>query len=741
MAATPPIVKRYLIAFRQYNWLGFLLFLLSVGIAGVVVIQPPPPPPRPTYKALGQLAYRTPPPTFTSTGSQLQQQGRAVNRDILLSPWVLQRVAEKLKFNAEQILEIRDKRLKILFPGQESADQEKEQEQTQQPQVITLEYIDPESPTRATLILDAFMDEMVEYSRLLNTSSLRLRIEALSIRLGQVQGDLTQAEERFYRYITREGSDLLAVQDGSLFSGITSSQQRQRDIQLSLQQIEGQMNSLSKQLGLTPDQAYTSSALSADPIIANLRARILQNELQLVRLEQDLRPEHPNIIKLQKDQEVNEILLQQRAQELIGQDGILSPLPTQIRQESNLDPARQQLANQLVALQTQRDGLIKQLASVANTEQELRQQYEKFPDKQLQQARLVQAVEFQRVIYQNILTALVDAQSAEAETDSSLAVSQEPVVPPAKPYAPPVINRLLIIGAGAGIGLVVGAGVIFLLAMVDDRLHTPQELRDTLTEKEIPVLGQLPIIVTGETAERRPILVDAESPYLPYYERFRSNIRRLASDSCKVIVVTSISNEEGKTVTAYNLAIASAQAGKRTLLVEADLRSRSKARVLEVTLDPDATIEPLRYYANRSDAINLVPAIENLYVLPSPGPQRQAAAIIESSELQLLLKDARGRFDMVIVDTPSLLRCNDALLLESLTDGLILVTRPGMTRSSLLNEAIDQFAEADVSVLGAVINCVEGLTPASAIQAETQDSEVPPSEGGSSSQEGSRVEV
>jgi polysaccharide biosynthesis transport protein len=733
MASTPPIVKRYFIAFGQYKWLGFLLFLLALGISGVVAFQPAPEPPKQTYRAIGILGFRKQQPTFTTAGSQLQVQGRAISKDILLSAQVLQNVAQKLGLSAEQIIEIRDKRLTVTFPG------EQEGEGENQAQVISLEYTD-DTPTRSTLILDAFMDEMVDYSRWLNTSDLRATIDVLKQRLGQVQGDLTQAEEKFYRYITREGSDLLAVQDGSLFSGITSSQQQQRDLKLSLQEIEGQMTSLSKQLGLSADQAYTSAALSADPIIANVRARILQNELDLERLKKDLRPQHPTIVKLEKDQTVNNTQLQQRAQELIGGDGILVPLPAQIRQESNLDPARQQLANQLVALQTQREGLLRQLASVVGNEQDLREQYEKFPNKQLQQARLVQEVEYQRTIYQNILTSLVDAQSAEAETASSLVVSQEPLVPPAKPYQAKNLNPLLIIAAGAGIGLVVGAGVIFLLAMVDDRLHTPQELRDTLVEKEIPLLGQIPLIPLPEGREgQRPILLDAESSYLPYYERFRSNIRRFASESSKVILITSIASDEGKTVSAYNLAIASAQAGKRTLLVEADLRSRSKAGIFDIALDADAAIEPLRYYANRSEAINLVPAIANLYVLPSPGPQRQAAAIIESSELQLLLKDARGRFDLVIVDAPSLSRCNDALLLEPLTDGLILVTRPGTTRSSLLNEAIDQFAEAEVTVLGALINGVEGLRPISPILSETTESDETEPESGS--EQGSRVEV
>ena len=61
----------------------------------------------------------------------------------------------------------------------------------------------------------------------------------------------------------------------------------------------------------------------------------------------------------------------------------------------------------------------------------------------------------------------------------------------------------------------------------------------------------------------------------------------------------------------------------------------------------------------------------------------------------------------MIVDTPSLSSCNDALLLEELADGIILVTRQAITRSSLLSEATDQLAEAEVKILGAVINYVD----------------------------------
>ncbi|MFM6063276.1 MAG: ATPase, partial [Microcystis panniformis] len=355
-----PIVKRFLISLDQNKFVGIFVFLVCLGGSVIFAFLPDPEKPPTFYRAVGQLAYRVPPPAFTSTGTQLQEQGRAIDRDLLLSPRVLVNTAKKLQFNQEQIVKIRDQDLKITFPGEgeEQNNNKNRSTATDQPQEVLSE-LTADSQAKAELILETLMKEMVEYSRWLNTSQLRARIEALGVRLNEVQKDLTRAEEKFYRYISTQGSDLLAIQDGSLFTAITSSQQQQREIRLELQGIQGQIDSLSKQLDLTPDQAYTSSALSADPIIASIRAQILDTEAQLERVQKDLRPEHPTVVKLRKQQQVNESLLQKRATEVIGKDGVLTALPSnRIRQQSNLDAARQQLAAQLVALQTQREGLM-----------------------------------------------------------------------------------------------------------------------------------------------------------------------------------------------------------------------------------------------------------------------------------------------------------------------------------------------------------------------------------------------
>ncbi|TVQ51391.1 MAG: tyrosine-protein kinase family protein, partial [Spirulina sp. DLM2.Bin59] len=179
---------------------------------------------------------------------------------------------------------------------------------------------------------------------------------------------------------------------------------------------------------------------------------------------------------------------------------------------------------------------------------------------------------------------------------------------------------------------------------------------------------------------------------------------RLAGARGKVVAVTSLEPGAGKSVTAYNLAIAAAHAGQRTLIIEADLRSPSHAPSLNITVDPDAASEPLSYYGAIHTCTALAPDVANLYLIPSAGPQAKAAMILEASELSRLLKDARSRYDLVIVDTPALEQCNDALLLQPLIDGLLFITRPGITLGKPLGTVLDQLVEDEVPLLGGVIN-------------------------------------
>lgn len=681
---------------------------MVMGLSGVAAMQPKPPT---SFVASGLLAYSSPPVTLSQTGTALQEQGRSLTAEVLLSDPVVNAVAQAVEVDP---IELRQQAEVVVNPEAEASRDRNEADAAGYR--VLVRYRDQDA-NQAQAIAGRLMETIVEQSRQFNTQQLNSIANNLQQLRSQVGQELQQAERNLEQYVRQQAPAVQAAQEGDVLGAITGGQAQQRQIRLTIAGIDAQIRSLQGRLGLTPDQAYASSALSADPIIANLRAEIYQTESQMQVLAPDLRPQHPTMTQLRNQKQAYEQLLQQRVAEVIGGNQQTAPLRSagQIRQDSSLDPARQQLANTLVNLQTQRDTLQQQLTTLQQAEGQLRQQYANIPNRQLQQSRLQQEVALKRTFYDQIQARLADVTLAEKETVGSLVVLQ-PVRTELSEAAGPSGPMILLVGSF--VGLLVGGGLVLLLDSLDATFHTLQDLQASLRQQEVPVLGLLPLLPDRVALPERTRvalpeqyhsdlpLVTPDSPYIEPFDRCRSNLRRATGSKFpKLVILTSTIASEGKTVSAYNLAIASAYAGKRTLLIEADLRSPSHANVLRVTPDPEAAIDPLRYYGHLSDCIRLVPDIENLYLLPSPGVQRQASAILESSEMRRLLDDSRGRFDLVILDTPALSRYNDALLLEPYVDGLVLVTRPGYTEESLLTEAIEQFTESeDIQFLGAVIN-------------------------------------
>lgn len=690
---TLSVVKRYLIAFDQYKWVGLATLVVTVGVSGVVAVQPTP---RPIYVAAGMLAYRRPTVIFSSTTTKIQQEGQEITKDMLLDQKVIEAAATKVKVSAKKLKDD----VKVKMPGKNN-----------DPSALIQVLYKNADRKKAEIVTEALMKEMVAHSQTINTSRLRETITQINQRLPKVTQELREAERKLETYEKREQTSILAAQSGLLPQAITGSEQQQRQLRVQLAGIEAQLKSLQNRLGLNVEQAYVAQALSADPIIGQLRVQIFSLESQLKVLRSDLQEEHPKIVELLKQKQAFDQQLQQRQSEVLGGNGVAAPLQSadRIRIDSSLDPSRQQLAQNLIALQTQKEVVQQQIKGVEKTELELRRQHATIPNKQLEQARLAQQVGFKRALYDKMQSALVDAEAAVAETTGSLTIAQLPKtddIESSKRGLP------VMLAVGGFVGLLLGGGLIFLLGMLNGRFYSWEEVRAALVEKEVPILGVLPeVSILDSYGLEMPIALDINSPYLEFYERLRTNLRRIGGKPVKVVLLTSAASEEGKTFSAYNLAIASARSGKRTLLIEADLRSASHIESLKIAIDPLAAVEPLHYYGNISECVRLVPDVENLYVIPSPGLLRQAAGILESSEMRRLFEDVRNRFDFVVVDSPALSECNDALTLEPYTDGIILVARPGYTLSSMLSEAADQLLEFDDEelsksprLLGAIIN-------------------------------------
>lgn len=697
------LIRRYLLALDRYKWPALASWLGVIGLSTVVALQPPPPP---SYRSEGILVINAPVVALTTTGPEVQQRGQGIiSREFLLADVLLEQVSQELaNRNMALSTEAIREATTIRLDGEDDTVQQ-----------VGVAFQGP-TADQAQAVLDLLLEGMVELSRVTNRSRLRAIITALDDRLPAVEADLRTAEQALETYDRQEGPAIQAALDGSLLGAISGGQQQQRQNQLTLAGLESQIQSLQRQLGLNPGEALTASALSADPIIAQLRTQILQTETQIQLLAPTLREVHPTMQELRTNLAAYNRLLAERASEVIGGEDLAAlPNVSEVRQRSALDPARSALANQLVLLSNEREALLRQQQILAQADGQLRQQYSSLPNKQLERERLAQQVARTQSLYDQIQIRRIDAEAAEAETVSSLTIAQPPatVLQPQDTTSPVVVLAL-----GVVMGTLVAGAVVFLLDLLDGTVRTADALEAIFRDQDIPVLGVIPPLPKA-SHQRHPVLtLTTQSSHLASYEDLRTNLRRSpnrpdSSQPIKVVLITSSRDQEGKTTTVMNLGIAAARAGRRVLIVECDLLYPSHGTALGVKPPPEAVSSPRRYYAGYpSDPVQMVPQVENLYMAPAPGPQSQSAAILESSEMHQFLTSARARFDLVLLDTPPLSRNNNALTLAAEADGLVLVSRTDYTEKVVLEAILEELLEMeDIVVLGAVVNAARESTP------------------------------
>jgi polysaccharide biosynthesis transport protein len=170
----------------------------------------------------------------------------------------------------------------------------------------------------------------------------------------------------------------------------------------------------------------------------------------------------------------------------------------------------------------------------------------------------------------------------------------------------------------------------------------------------------------------------------------------------KSVLITSALPGEGKSTLALSLAMAHAEQGKRTLLIDADLRQPAIERL--VRLDPDAGLaEVLAHRSHWSSATRSVPGRPNLSVLGSGLPLPLALALI-GPQMRGILNQAILDFDLVVLDSPPLLGCAETLELAAAADLAVLAVRSGQTPMKSLAAAVETLRRVNVPIAGIVLN-------------------------------------
>ncbi|MGW0232032.1 polysaccharide biosynthesis tyrosine autokinase [Actinopolymorpha singaporensis] len=271
--------------------------------------------------------------------------------------------------------------------------------------------------------------------------------------------------------------------------------------------------------------------------------------------------------------------------------------------------------------------------------------------------------------------------------------------PPETPRNPVEPRPIRNLGIGAVLGLLLGIG----MAALRDSLDTSIRRADDLTQLVgAPNLSSMPF---DHRAGKRRIItdLDASAPRVEAFRVLRTNLQFTNVDQpSKVFVLTSSVPDEGKTSTACNLAITLAQAGKRVVLVEGDLR---RPRIAEyLGLEPAIGLTTVLI-----GRVALSTALQEwgtpgLSVLTSGQLPPDPAELLQSKAMAGVVDELRRSFDVVLIDSPPLLPVTDGALLAAQAHGALLVVRFGMTTRDQVRGSVERLNSVHARLVGTVLN-------------------------------------
>lgn len=301
-------------------------------------------------------------------------------------------------------------------------------------------------------------------------------------------------------------------------------------------------------------------------------------------------------------------------------------------------------------------------------------------------------------IYATVLNDFEQARLSEIQSSSNVLQinSAEPATIPTKPNI--LLNTIVV----TLLSVLLVLGGILAQDAFDDTIKTPEDVSNKL---KLPVLG----VIFNHKTKGQPVITFAE-PRSPISESFRSlrtNIQYANVDEpMRTLMVTSPSPGEGKTTVSSNLAVVFAQNGKVVFFADADLRSPSVHKKLEISnniglsqlvLNPEL---PLKGVVQDGKVAGL--KVITCGDLP-PNP----AELLGSKKMGRVIERLSAESDLVILDMPPVLAVSDPAVLAPAMDGVLLVLRPGKTTLHAARQAIEQLRRVNARLIGVVLNGVK----------------------------------
>ncbi len=643
-----------------------------------------------------------------------------------ISDQLRRRVSRRLKENLGQQASMSDS--SFSFPGKVefAADEESEN---------ILEFTGTSSDGKeAALMANLYAEEYVRLTEEASRSQVVALRKSLEAKERQQRDELNFIEGQIQR-LKQEGATGLDQESSRLLTQIAALEVQRDDARIELSVERATLASIESELRNINDQLANRISSGVERKIAALQEQLAQEEqvrsnflLQNPDLEEEDSPAlsevNEQIHKLQA--EIDSLSVQYVNE--VSEAGGISNREQGLNHAAQL---RQQAAEKRVSIGRMQAKLELLESRLRQSEQAM----ENLPKQSLEFAELERTRSRVDQMYQNTANQLQEAYIAE-DSESGYAQVIRRAKTPSLPVYPDKPKNMIL---GAFFGLLVGCVLAFLFDKIDNRIYQPEQLRQ-LGLKEIGIIPDLRPVIrkefdgteflekNGEYISSNLIsLLNPMSVVAESYRHLRTSIQFGASGSyVQTLLVSSPGMSEGKSTTASNLAIVMAQSGRKTLLVDADLRRPKVHRLFN--LPRDAGLAEVLSNDSYFDAEALKTSIENLSVLTAgksathqdEGPdesnpllEKRDFLVLNSSELlgsdrmTHFLSTMRNIYDFVIIDSPPVLAATDATLISSQCDATLVVARAGSTKEGELCISVEALEEVGGAVIGILLNGFE----------------------------------
>ncbi len=564
---------------------------------------------------------------------------------------------------------------------------------------VSYESTDPEL---AKAVVNAMMAAFIQANVQANRTAAIAAQSFVASQLPASEAKVSEIESELRRFKEANGIVNLEEESQNTVKTLSSVTDSITQLRSDLADKNAQFAQLQQRLRLNPQEAYAVGLVSESPGVQEVMTALQEVQSQLAIALTRYREGHPEIASIRSQEDALLALLQTRVSLALGSDQITA-LPADDFQAGELE---QTLILSFLQLDAEKAGLQQRLNQLTSAQASQQSRAQLLPGLERQNRELERKLDAAQTTYETLLASGQQAQVLENQKVGnariiSLADSPEESISP---------SLKLYLLAGGVVGALLGIAIAFLADLLETSVKTVTEGRALY---DYPLLGVIPDWRKRTARSREldaPRIIIKQRHRVPLVESYQSlqaNLKFSYFDgSLKAITVTSAVGGEGKSEISANLALTLAQLGHSVLLIDADMRSPVQHHIWDVS--------NLRGLSNLvAGQLPLKQAIvrqePNLHLLPAGSIPPNPLAIIESKRMASMLEVFKQTYDYIIIDSPPLLGLADTLTLGRISDGVLLVMRPGVVDSGSIR-AVKQLlgqSQSQQRVLGIVANGID----------------------------------